>query len=58
MKHLFLALSFFTTATFAQDSALVKQTGEDIKLLPVLWQQQSAEYRALVIRLLIWPHYD
>ncbi|HTJ50845.1 MAG TPA: 5'-nucleotidase, lipoprotein e(P4) family [Cyclobacteriaceae bacterium] len=47
MKHLFLVLSFFTTATFAQDSALVKQVGEDIKLLPVLWQQQSAEYRAL-----------
>lgn len=47
MKQLLLVLSFFTTATFAQDSVFVRQTGEDLKLLPVLWQQQSAEYRAL-----------
>ena len=54
MKHrlnsiiLFFVLILITTKTSAQDSSNIKITSAEIlKLYPVLWQQNAAEYRAL-----------
>ncbi len=50
-KHFFLIASIFiTVVTAAQDSAhtqLQISSVEELKLLPTLWQQNAAEYRAL-----------